>query len=315
MQRLRAEFASSERHVCELLFIPRSTYRYRSCRDDSVLREQLIALAREKPRFGYRRLHILLRRDGQRCNHKRVGRVYREAGLCVKRIRRRRLTRTFSQREPLTEPNQEWAIDFASDTTAGGQRFRVFSVVDAFTRECLALETDTSMPSRRVTRVLQKVIEQRGRPEVLRSDNGSEITSRHYLAWCVERGIGALHIQPGRPMQNGHVESFHGRFRDECLNVNWFRNLWDARRQITSWRSEYNTQRPHSALRYQTPEEFARAWAKAASPSGQIDTTPRKPPQGQALRAPAVALTRPPLHGQDSVQEGEAAIHAHACVV
>jgi putative transposase len=178
VRRLRAEFAGSERHACELLFIPRSSCRYVSRRDDGALREQLIQLAREHPRFGYRRLHVLLRRTGQQCNHKRVQRVYREAGLTVKRIRRRRLTRSFFAPEPLAAPNQEWAIDFASDVTAGGQRFRVFSVIDAFTRECLALETDTSMPSRRVTRILQKVIATRGIPVVLRSDNGSEITSR-----------------------------------------------------------------------------------------------------------------------------------------
>src|SRR5690242_10258844 len=138
-----------------------SSYRYRSRRDDSMLREQLIELAREKPRFGYRRLHILLRRTGQHVNHKRVQRVYRAAGLCVRRIRRKRLTRSYSQTKPVSAPNQEWAIDFASDVAASGQRFRVLSIIDAFTRECLALETDTSMPSRRVTRALQRIVEHR----------------------------------------------------------------------------------------------------------------------------------------------------------
>jgi integrase-like protein/helix-turn-helix protein len=136
-----------------------------------MLRQQLIELAHEKPRFGYRRLHILLRRTGQRINHKRVQRVYRAARLCVRRIRRKRLTRSYVQRQPLAAPNQEWAIDFANDIAASGQRLRVFSVVDAFTRECLALETDTSMPSRRVTRVLQRIINLRGAPQFLRSDN------------------------------------------------------------------------------------------------------------------------------------------------
>jgi transposase InsO family protein len=133
--------------------------------------------------------------------------------LSVRRIRRKRLTRSYAQRPALSPPNQEWAIDFASDVTANGRRLRVFSVVDAFTRECLALETDTSMPSQRVTRVLQSIIHQRGAPEFIRSDNGPEVSSRHYLAWCVERSIGTIHIQPGKPTQNGHVESFHGRFR------------------------------------------------------------------------------------------------------
>jgi len=158
VQRLKMEFEFSERHACELMSIPRSSYRYQTRRDDSVLREQLIELAREKPRFGYRRLHVLLRRAGQHVNHKRVQRVYREAGLCVRRIRRKRLERSYISRQPLSAPNQEWAIDFASDVAASGQRLRVLSVVDAFTRECLALETDTSLPSRRVTRVLQELL-------------------------------------------------------------------------------------------------------------------------------------------------------------
>lgn len=271
--RLRGEFtASSERHICGLLEIPRTTCRYRCRRNDSQLSERLIALAREKPRFGYRRLHILLQRAGERINHKRVQRVYREAGLNVKRIRRKHLTRSFTPKPQLTAPNQEWAIDFASDVAASGQRIRVFSVVDAFTRECLALETDSSLPSRRVTRVLERVVEQRGKPEALRSDNGPEMSSRHYLAWCSERGIGTVHIQPGKPAQNGHVESFHGRLRDECLNASWFWNLWDARAKIRLWRTEYNQQRPHSSLKYKTPEEFAREWAQAASPSACTDT-------------------------------------------
>lgn len=313
VRRLRAELATSERHACELMRIPRSSCRYQSRRDDSVLRQQLIELAHEKPRFGYRRLHILLRRTGQRVNHKRVQRVYRAAGLCVRRIRRKRLTRSYVSRSTLTAPNQEWAIDFASDVTASGRRLRVFSVVDAFTRECLALETDTSLPSRRVTRVLERIIEQRGRPEFLRSDNGPEVSSRHYLAWCVERSISPIHIQPGKPTQNGHVESFHGRFRDECLNTSWFWNLWDTRRKISNWRIEYNQHRPHSSLNYRTPTEFAREWALATSPSAYRNTTPPEPPQGQALRAPAAALTRPRLRGRATYQEDDVAERAPPC--
>ena len=286
---MKAEFAFSERHACELMSIPRSSCRYQGRRDDSGIRERLTELAREKPRFGYRRLHILLRRAGERVNHKRVQRIYREAGLCVRRIRRKRLTRSYAPSSKLSAPNQEWAVDFASDIAASGQRLRVFSVVDAFTRECLALETDTSLPSRRVTRVLQRIIDQRGRPEFLRSDNGPEVSSRHYLAWCVERSIGTIHIQPGKPTQNGHVESFHGRLRDECLNTSWFWNLWDAKRKIAAWRIEYNTNRPHSSLAYRTPAEFAE---QVASPSTPSDNAWPNSPQGQALRAPAAALTR-----------------------
>lgn len=313
MRRLTTEFAASERHVCELIEIPRSSCRYRSRRDDSSLWQQLVELAQQKPRFGYRRLHILLRRKGQHVNHKRVHRVYRAAGLCVRRIRRKRLTRSYTPSAVLSAPNQEWAIDFASDVTAGGTRLRVLSVVDAFTRECLALETDTSLPSRRVTRVLQAIVNQRGAPRFLRSDNGPEVSSRHYLAWCTERRIDTIHIQPGKPTQNGRVESFHGRLRDECLNASWFWNLWDARRKIADWRTEYNRQRPHSSLGYRTPEEFARRWAVAASPSASSSTTPLEESQGPALRAPGGGLDSRPATWRSNQLEGDAANYAPNC--
>lgn len=267
MQRLTQEFAFSQRHACELVEIPRSTHRYRSRKDDGALRERLLVLAHEQPRYGYRRLCVLLNDGGATVNHKRVQRVYRAAGLQVKRIRRRRLSRSATPRVNLTAANQEWALDFASDVTASGRRIRVLGVIDAFTRECLALETDTSFPSRRLTRVLETVIAQRGKPASLRSDNGPEMTSRHYLAWCIAQKIAAVHIQPGRPMQNGRVESFNGRLRDECLNTSWFANLWDARWKITGWRLHYNTRRPHSQLGYRTPEQFARSLSSAPSPS------------------------------------------------
>lgn len=258
------EFQASERRACELMEIPRTTCRYGSRRDDSGLRQRLVELARDKPRYGYRRLHVLLRRNAEPVNHKRVWRVYRELGLSVKRTRRKRLQRALQPRPLLTAANQEWAIDFASDVAASGQRLRIFSVVDSYTRECLALEVDTSMPSRRITRALGDVIAGRASPVAIRSDNGPEMSSRHYLAWCIEHRIDAVHIQPGKPTQNAFVESFHGRLRDECLNTSWFWNLIDARQKIRAWRTEYNTQRPHSSLGYRTPMEFAAL--RAASP-------------------------------------------------
>ena len=147
------------------------------------------------------------------------------------------------------------------DAVECGRAIRVLSVVDAYTRECLALEVDTSFASRRVTRVLDAIVAKRGLPQAIRCDNGPELTSRHFLAWCVERQIELLHIQPGRPTQNARVESFHGRFRDECLTVSWFQNLFDARRKIAAWKIEYNEERPHSSLGYRTPKEFAAAQA------------------------------------------------------
>ena len=274
------------------------SYRYQSRRDDTALRQRLLELAREKPRFGYRRLWVLLARDRRddekRINHKRVWRVYRDLCLSLRRNRRKRLQRAMRPRPVLTAPNQEWAVDFASDIAASGRRLRIFSVVDSYTRECLALEVDTSLPSRRVTRTLGQIIGRRGTPVAIRSDNGPELSSRHFLAWCIERKIDAVHIQPGKPTQNAHVESFHGRLRDECLNVSWFWNLFDARKKIAAWRTDYNTQRPHSALRYLTPEEFAR---RAASPSSVSDSTrpalPQGFPDGSAVAcAPAPALTQ-----------------------
>jgi putative transposase len=295
--RLIEESHRSERRVCELMMIPRMTYRYQGRRDDSQLRQRLTELARENPRYGYRRLHVLLqreRRSERECvNHKRVWRVYHELGLSVRRTRRKRLIRAFQPRPVLSAPNQEWAVDFVSDVTGGGRRLRILSVVDSYTRECLALEVDTSLPSRRVTRALERIIEQRGSPVAIRSDNGPEVSSRHFLAWCIERRIDAVHIQPGKPTQNAYVESFHGRLRDECLNVSWFWNLWDARKKIAAWREGYNLRRPHSSLGYRTPAEFARA----ASPSAVSSTT--RPflgkgfPIGSAVAvAPAPALTQ-----------------------
>ena len=212
-----------------------------------------------------RRLGVLLAREGQRVNHKRLFRVYREAGLSVKRSRRKKLVRAGLSQPVLTAPNDEWSLDFLCDAVANGRVVRVLSVVDNFTRECLALETDTSFASQRVTRVLDDVIGQRGAPKALRLDNGPELTSRHFLAWCIERKIAMNHIQPGKPMQNGHIESFNGRFRDECLNANWFRNVFDARQKISIWRNDYNRARPHSSLDYRTPDEFAAHWQRPSS--------------------------------------------------
>ena len=218
-------------------------------------------LAREKPRFGYRRLHVLLRRSGERVNHKRLHRIYCEAGLRIRRKKRKHCVREGKPLVVRTVANQEWALDFAHDAVACGRAIRVLSVVDAYTRECLALEVDTSFASRRVTRVLEQIASERGVPQAIRCDNGPELTSRHFLAWCIERQIELLHIQPGKPTQNARIESFHGRLREECLAVSWFQNLFDARRKIAAWRREYNQERPHSSLGYKTPKEFAEAQA------------------------------------------------------
>jgi putative transposase len=307
VKHLMERYQVSQRRACGLLEVPRSSFRHEPKREDSVLRERLIGLARERPRFGYRRLHVLLQREGQSINHKRVWRVYKAAGLSVKRTRRKKLIRSLRPALQLHAANQEWAVDFASDVMNAGRSFRVFSVVDSFTRECLVLEVDTSMGSHRLTRILDRIIQQRGLPLAIRSDNGPELTSRHFLAWSIENKVDLIHIQPGKPVQNAHVESFHGRLRDECLNVSWFWNLFDARRKIELWRKDYNGQRPHSSLGYRTPEEFARQ--VAPSPSASSRSAPPDSPQGQALRAASPALTQARLRARTVQQEGEAAWH------
>jgi putative transposase len=252
-----AEFRLSERTACKLLEVERSSYRYEPRPDRNVaLRDDLLKLARQKPRYGYRRLHALLRRRGHPANVKRVYRLYVEEGLTVRRRRRKRLVRERAIEPRLVRSNQEWAMDFIVDGLATGRMVRILSVVDAYTRECLALEVDTSLGSGRVTRVLERLIEERGQPEALRSDNGPEFCSRRMLGWAEEFKITLVHIQPGRPMQNGHVESFHGRLRDECLNAHWFRTLHHVRSTLATWREEYNCERPHSSLAYRTPQEF-----------------------------------------------------------
>jgi putative transposase len=251
------QYEMSERQACKLVDLDRSSYRYERRADHNAeLRQQLVQLARQKPRYGYRRLHAVLSRRGFPVSPQRVYRVYKVEGLMVRRLRRKRISRVVVASH-LVRSNQEWALDFVCDTMASGRGIRVLAVVDAYTRECLSLEVDTSLSSHRVTRSLEQVIERRGMPESIRCDNGPELTSRHFLSWCEERKIQLIHIQPGRPMQNGHVESFNGRLRDECLNASWFPTLADARGTIMAWREEYNGQRPHSSLGYRTPNEFA----------------------------------------------------------
>jgi putative transposase len=263
---LMAEHQLSERHVCKLLELDRSTYRYEPRPDrNGELREALVALARQKTRYGYRRLWAILTRRGWKVNEKRIYRLYREEGLMVRRLKRKRVVRERSAEVLLSAPNQEWALDFVSDALATGRALRGLTILDSYTRVSPAIEVATGICSRKVTRTLERIIGERGKPQALRCDNGPEFTSRHFLGWCEEQGITVIHIQPGKPMQNGHVESFNGRLRDECLNANWFVNLADARRKIERWRNEYNTERPHSSLDYRTPEEFAKTCSELTS--------------------------------------------------
>ncbi len=198
-------------------------------------------------------------------NHKRVERLYREAGLSLRRKKRKRLVRPGAAAVAVFARNQEWALDFVSDVLASSRPLRILAVVDVYTRECLALEADTSLGSLRMLGVLDQIIQEHGAPLRIRSDNGPEFTSRAYLAWSLEQRIELVHIRPGKPMENAYVESFNGRLREECLSASWFRNLFDAKRQLSAWREFYNTRHPHSSLAYRTPQEFAAL--RAAHPS------------------------------------------------
>lgn len=253
------QYSISERLACRLLRLPRSTKRYapRVRADEAAVRKRLVELAAERPSFGYRRLGALLRREGRRVNDKRVHRLYRAEGLSLRRKRRKRLRRGGAPSTAPTRKNQRWSMDFVSDAVAGKRSFRAFALVDDYTRECLAIEADTSLTGERVRRVLERVAAERGCPRALLSDNGPEFTSRVLEAWAFERKVRQEFIEPGKPTQNAFIESFNGRLREECLNRSWFTSLADARRQLETWRIDYNTERPHSSLAYRTPAEFA----------------------------------------------------------
>lgn len=295
------EYGYSERSACKLLNVDRSTYRYSPKPDhNGELREALVELAKQKPRYGYRRLWALLNRQGWDANPKRIYRLYRQEHLAVRRLNRKRICRAAPAPPQVTKANQEWALDFVSDALSSGRGIRFLTLVDSYTRECPAIEVDGSLSSRRVTRTLERIILERGVPNSLRCDNGPEFTSRHFLGWCEEFKIQLIHIQPGRPMQNGHAESFNGRFRDEFLNATWFLNLADARLKTEAWRQDYNNERPHSSLAYRTPAEYAAAAAASnAEPTSRMDVSPSKLSHSRTVLAlkgsPPAASAGPPL--------------------
>ncbi|MBY8335399.1 IS3 family transposase [Qipengyuania citrea] len=271
---LQACHGMSERRACRVIDADRKSVRYRSIRDDDgALREKLRELANQRRRFGYRRLHILLRREGVMINRKKTQRLYKEEGLAVRRRRSRK--RAVGNRAPapvLALPNQRWSLDFVHDQMASGRRFRVLNVVDDVTRECLAAVPDTSISGHRVVRELTQLIAQRGKPGMIVSDNGTELTSNAVLAWCGQIGVEWHYIAPGKPMQNGYVESFNGRMRDELLNETLFMSLAHARVEIAAWIEDYNRERPHSSLGYATPAAFAaeldKQWPASLRPTG-----------------------------------------------
>lgn len=283
---LEKAYQMTQRRACRAIGFLRSSCRYESKRaGDAELRERLVELAAERPRYGYRRLCDLLRRE-RLINHKRVHRLYRAEGLAVRRRRRKRVAAV--QRKPLAAPgapNQEWSMDFMSDTLGTGRVFRTLNIVDDFTRECLAIEVDTSLPGLRVVRVLERLAAERGLPQRLVVDNGPEFASRAVDQWVYDRGIELHFIAPGRPMENAFVESFNGRFRDECLNQHWFTSLGDARRTIEEWRVDYNDVRPHGSLGRIPPAAFAARFAELQAPPA-----PSAPQTSEVQISPGLSL-------------------------
>jgi putative transposase len=259
---LVAAYRVSARRACALMRLSRSRWHHRSSRpSDTPLRERLKELAGLRPRWGYQRLHVLLRREGHRVNHKKVLRLYREEGLAVAR-RRRRTKRVATARVPLPTPRERterWSMDFLSDALGTGRPFRCFTLVDDFTHECLAIEAGHSLPALRVIQVLERVAAQDGLPRSIVCDNGPEFAGRALDVWAHERGVALQFIRPGKPIENAFVESFNGKFRDECLSVHWFQDLRDAQRLIDAWREDFNTVRPHQALGRLTPAEYLKS--------------------------------------------------------
>jgi putative transposase len=257
---LTQDYEVSQRRACEVLSCCRMTVRYQSVRpDDAGLRDRMKAIAHERRRFGYRRIHIMLKREGTHVNHKKLFRLYREEKLSVRRRGGRK--RAIGTRAPMLVPalpNQRWSLDFVSDQLTNGRRFRVLTVVDDCTRECLALVADTSLSGLRVARELDRLITRRGKPKMIVSDNGTELTSNAILNWSDEAHVEWHYIAPGKPMQNGFIESFNGRLRDEKLNETLFTTLHQVRVELSQWRADYNHHRPHSRLGWLTPSEFAK---------------------------------------------------------
>ena len=267
MTYLQQSFRASERRACRVLPLTRSTHRYLSVRKDcAVLRQRIRDIATARVRYGYCRIHVLLLREGFHVNRKRVYRIYREEGLNLRRKRPRRHVTAARriERPGATKINESWSMDFVSDALFDGRRFRALTLVDNFSRECLTIRADQRIQGGDVAELLDRVAAVKGTPDRIRVDHGPEFISKALDLWAYQSGVTLDFSRPGKPTDNAYIESFNGSFRDECLNVNWFLSIDDAREKIEQWRQEYNEFRPHSALGDRTPKEFAEAWATGA---------------------------------------------------
>lgn len=262
-------FGLSLRKTCMLIGLSRTSFAYQPILrpDEEAIRKRLKELAQSRRRFGRPRLHVMLRREGFMINHKRTERMYQQEGLSLRIRRRKKLSSLLRIEIPKpSHPNHIWSMDFMRDSLANGRSIKVLAVVDEYTRKCFRIEIDTSINGTRVARVLGEIGQLGGLPEIIIVDNGPEFISKALDAWAYQRGIRLAFIRPGKPVENAYIESFNGRFRDECLNENWFLSLDHARRMIEAWREDYNNARPHSSLGYLTPEEFIDQKCKDFSP-------------------------------------------------
>ena len=250
VQTMVSDYSLTQRQACELVGACRGTVRYQSCRkNDETLIERIGQIAFEKRRFGYRRIHRTLKREGYRINHKKVFRIYQDLKLKVQRRKsRKRALGIRSVREVIHMPNECWSLDFVHDTLYNGRKIRLLTIIDEFTRECIDIVVDTGIGGERVKRELERLIELKGVPKKIRSDNGTEFTSNAILEWTQKTGVNWLYIQPGKPQQNCYIESFNGRLRDECLNEHLFSDLGHAKKILKDWKEEYNFSPPHSGL-------------------------------------------------------------------
>ena len=266
------QFQLSERRACRLVGLSRDSFRNppMASEQTQALRCRIVDIAHQRRRFGYRRVHDLLRRDFPGVNHKRVYRLYREANLAVRK--RKKSKRPLNERVPLQlakAVNEVWSMDFVSDSLSNGRRLKYLTVADDFSHECVDIAVDFVISGEYVTRLLDRAAVFRGYPDMVRTDNGPEFTSRVFMAWAQTHGIRHILIQPGRPMQNGYIESFNGKFRDEHLNESWFETLQQARNAASIWKQDYNQVRPHSSVGRIPPAEFAHLHRQRAANEGE----------------------------------------------
>jgi len=268
-------FGLSIRRACKLIGLSRTSFGYKPAvkPDEEVIRKRLRKLAETRRRFGCRRLHVLLRREGFMLNHKRTERIYRQEGLILRIRRRKKLSSLLRTEMPKPSyPNHIWSMDFMRDGLACGRSIKILSIVDEYTRKCFRIEVDTSINGVRVARALTEISQTEGLPEIIVIDNGPEFIGNALDVWAYQRGVKLTFIRPGKPVENAYIESFNGRFRDECLNENWFLTLEHARGIIERWRIDYNSERPHSSLGYLTPEEFIRQESEKFSTGMPVET-------------------------------------------